>query len=43
VSTRELAPLLTPALDPRMVPLPRGTGFVNRLVQPYWSLVRKAL
>jgi GT2 family glycosyltransferase len=43
VSTRELALFLTPALDPRMVPLPRGTGFVNRLLGPYWSLVRKAL
>jgi GT2 family glycosyltransferase len=43
VSTRELAPFLTPALDPRMVPLPRGTGVVNRLLGPYWSFVRKAL
>jgi GT2 family glycosyltransferase len=43
VSTRELAPFLTPLLDPRMVPLPRGTGFVNRLLGPYWSLARKAL
>jgi GT2 family glycosyltransferase len=43
VSTRELAPFLTPALDPRMVPLPRGTGFVNRFLGPYWSLVRRVL
>ena len=43
VRTRELAPFLTPSLDPRMVPLPRGTAFINRLLGPYWSLVRKAL
>ena len=43
VGTRELAPFLTPSLDPRMVPLPRGTGFINRLLGPYWSLVRRAL
>jgi len=43
VNTRELAPLLTPLLDPRMVPLPRGTGFINRLLGPYWSVARKAL
>jgi hypothetical protein len=25
------------------VPLPGGTAFLNRLLGPYWSLVRKAL
>jgi GT2 family glycosyltransferase len=43
VPDRELAGFLVPLLDPRMVPLPLGTGFVNRLLGPYWSLVRKAL
>jgi hypothetical protein len=43
VRDRELAPFLTPLLDPKMVPLPRGTAFLNRLLGPYWSLVRKAL
>ena len=43
VRDRELARFLTPLLDPKMVPLPRGTAFLNRLLGPYWSLVRKAL
>ena len=39
----ELAHLLAPKLDPRMTSLPKGTGFLNRLLGRYWSLVRKAL
>jgi GT2 family glycosyltransferase len=43
VPDRDVACFLTPLLDPKMVPLPRGTAFLNRLLGPYWSLVRKAL
>ena len=43
VRDREVAHFLTPLLDPKMVPLPRGTAFLNRLLGPYWSLVKKAL
>ncbi len=43
VRDRELAHLLTPTLDPKMTSLPKGTGFLNRLLGRYWSLVRKAL
>ena len=43
VRDRELARLLTPVLDPKMLPLPRGTGTANRVFSAYWSLVRKAL
>jgi GT2 family glycosyltransferase len=43
VRDRELTHLLTPTLDPKMTSLPTGTGFLNRLLGRYWSLVRKAL
>jgi GT2 family glycosyltransferase len=43
VPDRDVARFLTPLLDPKMLPLPRGTAFLNRLLGPYWSLVRKAL
>jgi GT2 family glycosyltransferase len=43
VRDRELAHLLAPRLDPKMTSLPKGTGFLNRLLGRYWSLVRKAL
>jgi GT2 family glycosyltransferase len=43
VRDRELAHFLAPALDPKMTPVPRGLGFVNRLLAPYWSLARRAL
>jgi GT2 family glycosyltransferase len=43
VRDRELAHLLVPRLDPKMTPLPKGTGFLNRLLVRYWSLVQKAL
>jgi GT2 family glycosyltransferase len=43
VRDRELARLLTPTLDPRVASVPRGIGFLNRLLVPYWSLARRAL
>jgi len=43
VRDRELAPFLTPVLDPSMVALPRPVAAVNRALRPYWALVRKAL
>jgi GT2 family glycosyltransferase len=43
VRDRDLARFLTPTLDPRMTALPRGIGFLNRLLVPYWSVVRRAL
>ena len=43
VRDSELARFLTPILDPRMASVPRGTGFLDRLLVSYWSLVKKAL
>ena len=43
VGDRELAHFLTPTLDPKVASLPRGVGFLNRLLRPYWSLARRAL
>ena len=43
VRDRELAPFLTATLDPKVAALPRGIGFLNCLLRPYWSLARKAL
>jgi GT2 family glycosyltransferase len=43
VRDRELAHLLAPTLDPKMTSVPKGTGFLNRLLGRYWSLVRKGL
>ena len=43
VRDRELAAFLTAVLDPKMLPLPAGTGVANRLFASYWSLVRRAL
>jgi GT2 family glycosyltransferase len=43
VRDRELARFLTPTLDPRVASVPRGIGFLNRLLVPYWSLARRAL
>ena len=40
---RALARFLTPVLDPKVASVPRGIGSVNRLLVPYWSLVRRAL
>jgi GT2 family glycosyltransferase len=43
VRDRELARFLTPTLDPKVAAIPRGIGFLNRLLVPYWSVVRRAL
>jgi GT2 family glycosyltransferase len=43
VRDRELARFLTPTLDPKVASVPRGIGFLNRLLGPYWSVVRRAL
>jgi GT2 family glycosyltransferase len=43
VRDRELARFLTPTLDPKVAAVPRGSGFLNRLLVPYWSVVRRAL
>jgi GT2 family glycosyltransferase len=43
VRDRELAAFLTPVLDPTMIDLPRGVAAMNRVVAPYWALVKKAL
>jgi GT2 family glycosyltransferase len=43
VRDRQLARFLTPTLDPKVASVPRGIGFLNRLLGPYWSVVRKAL
>jgi GT2 family glycosyltransferase len=43
VRDRELGRFLTPTLDPKVASVPRGIGVLNRLLVPYWSLVRRAL
>jgi len=43
VRDRELAHFLTPTLDPKVAAVPRGIGFLNRLLVPYWSVVRRVL
>lgn len=43
VPDRELAPYLTPTLDPAMVTVPSVVGPLNRLVAAYWKLARRAL
>lgn len=43
VRDRELARFLTPTLDPKVAAVPKGIGFLNRLLVPYWSVVRRAL
>jgi GT2 family glycosyltransferase len=43
VRDRELARFLTPTLNPEVASVPRGIGLVNRLLVPYWSVVRRAL
>ena len=43
VSDRELAPLLTPTLDPGMIELPERVEAANKLVAWYWSIARRAL
>jgi GT2 family glycosyltransferase len=43
VRDRDLARFLTPTLDPKVAAVPRGIGLLNRLLVPYWSVVRRAL
>jgi GT2 family glycosyltransferase len=43
VRDRELAHFLTPTLDPKMTPVPRGVGLLNLLLVAYWSVARRAL
>jgi GT2 family glycosyltransferase len=43
VADHELAPLLTPVIDPAMIQVPGVLGAVNPLLKSYWSLVRRAL
>lgn len=43
VSDRELAALLTPSVDPGMLPASRVLRLTNPLVARYWSLARRAL
>ena len=43
VRDRELAPYLTPVLDPAVIALPAGLGAVNRLLSAYWAVARRAL
>ena len=43
VPDRELAPLLTPTLSPKMIDLPGPAQAANRAVEAYWRLVRRAL
>lgn len=43
VRDRELVPLLTPVLDPRMLELPAGVGALNALVSAWWRAVRVVL
>jgi GT2 family glycosyltransferase len=43
VYDRELAPLLTPCIDPGMIPASRALRVANSLVARYWSLARRAL
>jgi GT2 family glycosyltransferase len=43
VADRDLAPLLTPVIDPAMIEVPGLVRAVNPLLERYWSLVRRAL
>jgi GT2 family glycosyltransferase len=43
VPDRDLAPLLTPVIDPAMIAVPGVVRVVNPLLERYWSLVRRAL
>ena len=43
VRDRELARFLTPVLDPRMIQLPRGAGFLNGAIERYWRVARRLL
>jgi GT2 family glycosyltransferase len=43
VPDRDLAPLLTPVIDPAMIPLPTAVRLVNPLLEHYWALARRLL
>jgi GT2 family glycosyltransferase len=43
VGDRELANLLSPVIDPAMIPVPKPVSAANRLVEWYWSVARRAL
>ena len=43
VPDRELAPYLTPVIDPRMIPVPRAVKLVNPLLRAYWAAARRLL
>lgn len=43
VRDRELVRFLTPALDPKMVEVPRGGGAANWVAQRYWRFARRLL
>jgi hypothetical protein len=43
VPDRELAQLLTPVIDPAMIPLPTAVRLVNRLLERYWAIARRLL
>lgn len=43
VRDRDLAPHLTPVLDPAMIELPTFVRFVNPMLERYWALVRRLL
>lgn len=43
VSDRELAPMLTPVIDPGMLDVPTLVTAMNPLMQLYWSLARRLL
>jgi GT2 family glycosyltransferase len=43
VGDRELSPLLTPVLDPKMVALPRGAQLGNAVTERYWRVASRLL
>jgi GT2 family glycosyltransferase len=43
VADRDLAPFLTPVIDPAMIPVPGVVRVVNPLLERYWRLVRRLL
>ena len=43
VSDRELAPMLTPVIDPGMLEVPTLVAAMNPLMKLYWSVVRRLL
>jgi GT2 family glycosyltransferase len=43
VPDRDLAPHLTPILDPAMIELPRAVRFANPMLAAYWTFVRRLL